>query len=66
MTLAAYAAGPQFDAYLEHLAPGASLPDMPLFLRRDWYINAPLASTYQAAYDGMPGFWREVLEKGAT
>jgi hypothetical protein len=66
MTLAAYAAGPRFDAYLEHLAIGAVLPDMPLFLRRDWYINAPLESTYQAAYDGMPDFWREVLEKGAA
>jgi hypothetical protein len=66
ITLAAYAAGPQFEAYLEHLAVGGPLPDMPLFLRRDRYINAPLESTYQAAYDGMPGFWREVLENGSA
>jgi hypothetical protein len=62
MTLAAYAAGPQFEAYLEHLAVGALLPEMPLFIRRDRYVNAPLEATYQAAYEGMPGFWRDVLE----
>lgn len=64
MTLAAYAAGPQFEAYLEQLAVGALLPEMPLFWRRDRYVNVPLESTYQAAYDGMPSFWREVLENG--
>jgi hypothetical protein len=62
LTLAAYAAGPQVDVYLEHLAVGAALPDMPLFLRPDRYISVPLESTYQAAYRGMPAFWREVLE----
>lgn len=62
LTLASYSGGPVVDAYLEHVAVGASLPDMPLFLDPDWYINAPLESTYQAAYRGMPAFWREVLE----
>jgi hypothetical protein len=62
LTLASYAAGPQPDAYLEHLAVGGVLPDMPLFLRPDRYIYVPLEATYQAAYRGVPGFWREVLE----
>jgi hypothetical protein len=35
---------------------------MPLFLRPDRYINAPLEATYQFAYEGMPEFWRDVLE----
>lgn len=63
LTLAGYAAGPQVDVYLEHVAPGATaLPDMPLFLRPDRYINVPLESTYQEAYRGVPAFWRRVLE----
>jgi hypothetical protein len=66
LTLASYAAGPQVDVYLEHAAVNAALPDMPLFLRPDRYINVPLESTYQGAYHGVPGFWREVLEGSAT
>ncbi len=62
LTLASYAAGPQVDVYLEHLAAGAALAEMPLFLRPDRYVNVPLELTYQAAYRGMPAFWRDVLE----
>ena len=62
LTLAAYAAGPQVEIYLEHLAFGASLAEMALFLRPDRYINVPLEVTYQTAYAGMPSFWRGVLE----
>jgi hypothetical protein len=62
LTLASYAAGPQVDVYLEHVAVGAALPEMPLFLRPDRYVNVPLEPTYQAAYRGLPAFWREVLE----
>jgi hypothetical protein len=50
------------DVYLEHLAVGGVLPEMPLFLRPDRYVNVPLEATYQAAYGGMPAFWRDVLE----
>jgi hypothetical protein len=62
LTLASYAAGLQVEVYLEHLAVGAALPEMPLFLRPDRYVNVPLEPTYQAAYRGLPAFWREVLE----
>jgi hypothetical protein len=62
LTLASYAAGPKVDVHLEHLAVGAVLPDMPLFLRPDRYINVPLEATYREAYRGMPAFWRDVLE----
>ena len=64
LTLASYAAGPQIEVYLEHLAVGAILPEMPLFLRHDRYVNVPLEATYQEAYRGMPAFWRNVLEGG--
>ena len=61
-TLASYVAGPAVDIYVEHLAVGAPLPEMPLFLSPDRYVNVPLEATYQAAYRGVPAFWREVLE----
>jgi hypothetical protein len=62
LTLASYAAGLPVEVYLEHVAVGAALPEMPLFLRPDRYINVPLEPTYQAAFRGLPAFWREVLE----
>jgi hypothetical protein len=62
LTVVSYAAGPQVEVYLEHVAVGAVLPEMPLFLRPDRYVNVPLEATYQAAYRGMPAFWRDVLE----
>lgn len=62
LTLASYACGQPIDIYLEHAAVGAVLPEMPLFLRHDRYVNVPLEATYQAAYRGMPAFWKQVLE----
>lgn len=62
LTLASYTAGPQIEIYLEHLAVGAPLPEMPLFLSFDRYVNVPLEPTYHEAYRGMPGFWRNVIE----
>lgn len=62
LTLAAYSAGGRVEMYVEHLAPGAVLPEMPLFLSPERYINVPLEPTYLAAYQGMPAFWRGVIE----
>jgi hypothetical protein len=61
-TLAAYAAGPAPEVYLEHLAVGDALPEMPLVLCWDRYIRVPLETTYQTAFRGRPAFWRDVLE----
>lgn len=66
LTVASYAAGPPVKAYLEHLAAGGALPDMPLFLSSERYIQAPLEVTYQAAYRGVPAFWRDVVEGRRT
>jgi uncharacterized protein DUF4058 len=65
-TLASYAAGPLVEIYIEQVAVGAPMPDMPLFLRPDRYINVPLEPTYLAAYGGMPAFWRGVVERGSA
>lgn len=63
LTLAAYSAGDVKTAYVEPVAVGDPLPDMPLFLDPEQYINVPLESTYRAAYEGVPRFYREMLEK---
>jgi hypothetical protein len=64
LTLASYAADRQPKAYFEHMAVGAALPEMPLFLDPERYVQVPLEPTYQAAYRGVPAFWRAVLEGG--
>lgn len=62
LTLAAYEVGDVIDVYLKHLAVGADLPEMPLFLEGNRYVDVPLEATYQRAYQGVPSIWREVLE----
>jgi hypothetical protein len=65
LTLAAYTAGPMPTAYVEPVAVGDVLPDMPLFLTADEYINVPLDATYRSAYAGVPRFYRDILERPA-
>jgi hypothetical protein len=52
------------EAWLEPLAVGDVLTDMPLFLREDYYVNIPLQATYDQAFRGLPDVFRMVLEKG--
>jgi hypothetical protein len=61
LTLAAYIGGLIPEAFVEPTALGASLPAMPLFLTPDEYIWVPLEDTYQAAWEAVPAFWRDVL-----
>lgn len=61
LMLAAYIGGTCPEAYIDPVAVGASLPEMPLFLAPDTYILAPLETTYQAAWEAVPSFWRDVL-----
>jgi hypothetical protein len=62
LTLVSYASGFKVEICLNHLAVGAVLPEMPVFLRPDRYVNVPLETTYHAAYRGMPAFWKDFLE----
>lgn len=61
LTLAAYAAGYPLTAYIEPVAVGDPLPDGPLYLTRDQYVNVPLEKTYQATWDVCPEPIRELL-----
>jgi hypothetical protein len=49
-------------AYVEPVALGDTMIDMPLFLKPRRYINVPLEQTYLAAYRGVPQRWRRVIE----
>jgi hypothetical protein len=62
LTLASYEAGPVATAWVEPVAVGDALPDVPLFLAYGWYVNVPLEATYQAAYRGVPRRWKAVLD----
>ncbi|MBY0527715.1 MAG: DUF4058 family protein [Gemmataceae bacterium] len=66
LTLAAYAADRIKTAYVEPVATGELLPDMPLFLEPEVYVDVPLESTYLAAWHGVPRRWRQVLAPEAS
>lgn len=67
LTLASYESTPIGpEAYVEPVAVGQPLIDMPIFLQEEYYINVPLEATYMSAYGGMPAFWRDVLEGKTT
>jgi hypothetical protein len=64
LTLVAYDAGPPMKtAYVEPVAVGDVLVDMPVFLAPGWYVSAPLEATYQASWNGVPRRFREILER---
>jgi hypothetical protein len=61
LTLAAYIGGPFPEAFIEPVAVGSTLVDMPLFLTTEVYVPLPLESTYHSAWEAVPSFWRAVL-----
>jgi len=63
LTLAAYAAGPLPESFVEPIAVGDSLKKMPLFLTPDHYVDVPLEAAYEAAWVEVPDRWQEVLEQ---
>jgi hypothetical protein len=62
LTLAAYAAGTATVGYIEPVAVGDALPDMPLFLTPDRYVTCPLEATYQTAWSVFPTALKGPLE----
>jgi hypothetical protein len=62
LTVVAYSADEFPEAYIDPVAVGDTLPEMPLFLTPDVYILTPLEATYRSAWEVFPSFWREVLE----
>lgn len=61
LTLAAYQAAPIKTAYVEPIAVGQSLPDMPLFLHNNFYITVPLEATYMDTWSVLPQPLRDLV-----
>lgn len=57
----AYECDDRVRTYLEPLALGDSLPDMPIFLYPAMYIDVPLEATYMAAWEAVPLRWQKVI-----
>jgi hypothetical protein len=64
LTLAAYHAGREVTAYVEPVAVGAALPDMPAYLDDRCWVPVPLEATYQAAWTTCPEDMRTYVETG--
>lgn len=62
LTCVAYRSGMSTEAFIEPLAVGDALPNMPLFLTPDLYVPVPLDPTYRSAWDAVPMIWRDALE----
>jgi hypothetical protein len=65
-TLASYDAGPPQVAYVEFVGVGDKLPEMPLFLKPEYYIPVPLEATYQTSWGAFPAALKSLLEGPTT
>ncbi|MBI3411452.1 MAG: hypothetical protein HY040_24250 [Planctomycetes bacterium] len=62
--LASYETGGERAAYVEPIAVGDVMPDMPLILTNWLHVMVPLESTYQTAWDASPEGIRQAVETG--
>lgn len=62
LTLVGYESGLTVRAFVQPLAVGEVLIDMPLYLEPGGYVLVPLESTYTRALQAMPKRWRDVVE----
>ncbi len=62
LTLVGYAARYPLTAYIEPVAVGDPLPDMPLFLTPTRHVPVPLGPTYDATWAASPAPFRTLLE----
>lgn len=61
LAVVAYECAASVRGYLNPLAVGDALPDMPAFLEPGVCIDVPLDATYTAAWDAVPKRWRDVV-----
>lgn len=62
LCLASYEALDLPEAFIEPIAVGDVLPEMPLFYDAGLYVQVPLEKTYDQAWRGVPEFWKDVVE----
>lgn len=66
LTLAAYESDLVIKAYVEPVAVGDVLPEMPVILEPGGAVHLPLEPTYNAAWAGVPRRWQTVLESASS
>jgi hypothetical protein len=62
LVVASYDAGLPRVAYVEPIAVGDVLPEMPLFLEPEFYVPAPLEATYRTSWELFPAVLKRRLE----
>ncbi len=62
--LASYQAGREMAAYVEPIALGDTLPDMPLFIVEGRHIKVPLEAAYQTTWSVLPRELQAIVETG--
>ena len=58
MTLASYCCRDPLTAFIDPVAIGGKLPDMPVFIDSETYVPVPLAETYAASWNVCPAEFR--------
>lgn len=62
LTLVGYESALTVRAFVQPLAIGGLLIDMPLYLEPNGYVLVPLENTYNRAFEALPKRWRSVVE----
>jgi hypothetical protein len=62
--LASYETGAAWGCYVNMVGVGDALPEMPLFLTNELYVNVPLEPTYMATWSATPEEMRVAVETG--
>jgi hypothetical protein len=66
LTVASYDPGEGLSAYVDPVAVGDCLPDVPLFLEPGWYVYIPLEATYTVSWELTPQIIRDLVESPCT
>ncbi|MEZ6134484.1 MAG: DUF4058 family protein [Pirellulaceae bacterium] len=62
LTLVGYESALTVRAFVQPVAVGETLIDMPLYLEPNGYVLVPLEATYDRAFKALPARWRSVVE----
>jgi hypothetical protein len=65
LTVVGYDAGEVKVAYIEPLAVGDPIPDMPVFLQPEVWVPVPLEATYQTTWRLFPDALKELFDPPA-
>lgn len=63
LTLVSYEAGSTIAAFVEPVAIGDKLPDMPLFLEEGRYVSIQLESSYMSSWSVFPSILKPLLDE---